>query len=855
MPSYDYVIVGAGSAGCVLAHRLSEDPGVSVLLLEAGRPDAADFIHIPAAFPALYRSKDDWDLGTGYEPHLDDRRVYLPRGKILGGSSSLNAMIYIRGNPRRLRRVGRARAARAGAGTTCCRTSCAPRTTSAARARTTRVGGPLRVSDPLARTGLSEAFLDAAAALGLPASEDFNAAHQDGVRLVPGHDARRPARLHRGLLPASRRRPPEPHGARPGSHAHRVLFEGTRAVGVEGSRLGELLTSAPSARSSSAPASYLSPAPADAVRPRPPRGARAPPGAARGRVARDGARPPGPPGDGLLVGLRRPGVAQGRPRRRQPRARWAADGGGPLSSNVAECGGFLRTRDGLEAPDVQFHMVSAIFEQEGLVPPAEHGFSLSACVLKPRSRGQVAVVSPDPTTKPLIVHNYLAEPEDLRSAVDGPARPCSRCARTEPLARYAQEGHTVPASDAEEDLVAHIRHTAQTIYHPTSTCAMGPGDDAVVDLELRVRGVEGLRVVDASVMPSVVRGNTNAPTIAIAERAADLIAGRPPLGAEARGCSARAPSAPGGPRVRPRRRVAIRNSDPDARRPAPRRQREGPRDVRPRRPAAHGRQRPDLDLRRRAPDADPGQGQGAHGLSAFWFAKTGHIVANHLLSATDGVPDEARGRAHGRAQARDAARRVRRARLHHRLGLEGLPGHRHRLGHRAAARACASPSSCPTPIFTPSTKAEVGHDEAIDFDARRRARRRPRRCMGRVRDVSIALYRFAAEHARERGVILADTKFEFGLDADGELVVGDEVLTPGLLALLAGRRLRARPRPAELRQAVRARLGRRAAAGTRRRPRRRSPTTSSRARARATSRPTSASPASPSTRGWRGPAP
>ena len=213
-------------------------------------------------------------------------------------------------------------------------------------------------------------------------------------------------------------------------------------------------------------------------------------------------------------------------------ALWAADGGGPLSSNVAECGGFLRTQDGLEAPDVQFHMVSAIFEQEGLVPPAEHGFSLSACVLKPRSRGQVAVVSPDPTTKPLIVHNYLAEPEDLRSAVEG-LRTVLALARTEPLARYAQEGHTVPASDAEEDLVAHIRHTAQTIYHPTSTCRMGTDDDAVVDLELRVRGVEGLRVVDASVMPSVVRGNTNAPTIAIAERAADLIAGRPPLGAEA----------------------------------------------------------------------------------------------------------------------------------------------------------------------------------------------------------------------------------------------------------------------------------------------------------------------------------
>jgi choline dehydrogenase-like flavoprotein len=208
--------------------------------------------------------------------------------------------------------------------------------------------------------------------------------------------------------------------------------------------------------------------------------------------------------------------------------RWMTQGGGPLSSNGVECGGFLRTREGLDAPDVQYHMVSAMFEQEGLVPAPAHGFTLSCCVIKPKSRGMVAVVSPDPTTKPFIVHNYLAEPDDLRSAVDG-LRVTLELARTEPLARYAQHGHMVPASDSEEDLVAHLRHYTQTIYHPTSTCRMGADDGAVVDLDLRVRGVEGLRVVDASVMPSVVRGNTNAPVIALAERAADLIAGRAPL--------------------------------------------------------------------------------------------------------------------------------------------------------------------------------------------------------------------------------------------------------------------------------------------------------------------------------------
>ena len=191
-----------------------------------------------------------------------------------------------------------------------------------------------------------------------------------------------------------------------------------------------------------------------------------------------------------------------------------------------ECGGFLRTRDGLDAPDVQFHMVAAMFEQEGLLPPPAHGFTLSVCVVKPQSRGQVAVVSPDPTTKPFIVHNYFAEPEDMRSAVAG-LRAGLEIARTAPLAQYAQIAHSAPASDSDADLEAHIRHNGQTIYHPTSTCRMGVDDLAVVDPELRVRGVEGLRVVDASIFPSVPRGNTNAPTIAVAERASDLIRGRP----------------------------------------------------------------------------------------------------------------------------------------------------------------------------------------------------------------------------------------------------------------------------------------------------------------------------------------
>jgi choline dehydrogenase len=517
---YDYVIVGAGSAGCVLANRLSEDPDVQVLVLEAGPPDAADFIHIPAAFSALYRTENDWDLGTAYEPGLDDRRIYLPRGKVLGGSSSINAMIYIRGNrsdydewselgwgwsdlePYFLRAEDNTRGASEHHG----------------------VGGPLRVSDSLARTGLSQAFLDAAAALGLPANEDFNGPSQDGFGWyqLTTRDGRRGSTAVSYLHPVLDR----PNlTVETYLHAHRVVFKGDRAIAVVGSRLGEWHEFRAEREVIVCAGAYLSPQiltlsglgrPAELALLQVPVVAELP-GVGLGLQDH--------PAMGASWACEEP-VSLKDALSPENLDLWMREGGGPLSSNTAECGGFERTREGLTAPDVQFHMVSGIFEQEGLVPAPAHGFTLSACVLAPRSRGQVAVVSPDPTAKPLIVHNYLAEPEDLRSAVEG-VRRVMELARTEPLARYAGQLLHGPESDGEEDVIAHIRRRAQTIYHPTSTCRMGVDDLAVVDPQLRVRGVEGLRVVDASIFPSVPRGNTNAPTIAVAEKAADLIRGRP----------------------------------------------------------------------------------------------------------------------------------------------------------------------------------------------------------------------------------------------------------------------------------------------------------------------------------------
>ena len=535
--TYDYVIVGAGSAGCVLANRLSEDPEVSVLLLEAGGADTADFVHIPAAFAATFRSRNDWDLTTAFEHGADGRRIYLPRGKGLGGSSSINAMIYIRGN----RRDWDEWAAEGCEGWDWAAIEPYFRRAEGNTRGADEVhggDGPLTVSDPAYQPELAEQFVAAAEAAGYARTDDFNGPEQDGVGYyqTTTRDGKRCSAAVAYLHPVMDRPNLE---VRTGVHVGRVVFEGTRAIGVEGERFDEPFAATAEREVLVCAGTYLTPqllTLSGLGRPDELELLMVP-------VVRELTGVGLNLSDHPTVGgtwLTGEGTSLKDALTEENLGAWAG-GEGPLTSNVASAGGFLRVgEEDTGVPDVQLHMVSAMFEQEGLVPPPADGFTLSVCLLRPRARGQVIVVSPDPQTKPYIDHQYLQDPVDV-AVISAGMRAVLEIAAQSPLADGIQAGHMLPDDDSDEALARHVRHTMQTIYHPVGTSKMGPADDpmAVVDPECRVHGVEGLRVIDASVFPSTPRGNTNAPTIALAERAADLIRGR---GAAGGGGAAASPS-------------------------------------------------------------------------------------------------------------------------------------------------------------------------------------------------------------------------------------------------------------------------------------------------------------------------
>ena len=533
---YDYVIVGAGSAGCVLAARLTENPSTQVLLLEAGPPDDADEIHIPAALNLLFKSTYDWDYTTVPQQRAAGRSIYWPRGRTLGGSSSINAMIYIRGSrydydtwrdeygcegwgytdllPYFLRAESNSRGASAYHG----------------------ADGPLSVQDPKYKSAMTAAFVDAARQWGMQANDDFNGPRQDGAGFyqVTQRNGRRWSAADAYLHPAAGR----PNlTVQTDALVTGVAIEAGRAVGVryllrgveETARAeGEVILAAGAIGSPQllmlsgiGPADHLAEHGIGVVADSP------------GVGANLSDHP-------IVTAMWHTPKATGLWEKAGPKnlARWRMMHSGPLTTNVAEAGGFSRTDPSLPAPDLQWHALPTPYQNFGLTDPSIRALSLLITLVAVGSRGRITLRSADPRHKPAIDPAYLSDSADIEPLVRG-IRLAREFAAAGPLAKICK-GELAPGPDAvtDSELTEFVRRDITTIYHPVGTCAMG-GDSrlaaskltSVVDTGLRVRGVDGLRVVDASVMPAVPRGNTNAPTIAIAERAADLISGRAPLAA------------------------------------------------------------------------------------------------------------------------------------------------------------------------------------------------------------------------------------------------------------------------------------------------------------------------------------
>jgi len=533
---YDYVIAGAGSAGCVLASRLSENPDVRVLLLEAGPPDTADEIRIPAAVNLLFQSAYDWNYQTVPQDRAGGRSIYWPRGRVLGGSSSINAMIYIRGNrhdydswrddygcegwgytdllPYFLRAESNSRGASAYHG----------------------AAGPLSVQDLKFKSGLTGAFVAAARNCGVPANDDFNGPAQDGVGYyqVTQKAGRRWSAADAYLSPAAGR----PNlTIQTDALVTGIEIEGGRATGVRYLRRGvEELAQAESEvivscgvigspqllmLSGIGPADHL-----------------------REHEIAVLADSPGVGGNlsdhPVVTAMWSAPKSRSLWEKAGPAnlARWQMTHTGPMTTNIAEAGGFSRTDLALPAPDIQWHVLPVPYLDGGLADPASRALSVLMTLISVGSRGKIRLRSSDPRHKPSIDPSYLSDLADLEplAAAVSMAR---EFAAARPLSRQLKsELAPGPEVRSSAELREWIRGNLSTLYHPVGTCAMG-GDSrlaaskltSVLDTDLRVRGVDGLRVVDASVMPTVPRGNTNAPTIAIAERAADLIQGRAPLAA------------------------------------------------------------------------------------------------------------------------------------------------------------------------------------------------------------------------------------------------------------------------------------------------------------------------------------
>ena len=527
---YDYIVVGAGSAGCVLANRLSADPAKRVLLLEAGGRDRNPWLHVPVGyFKTMHNPRTDWCYRSDPDPGLNGRRLDWPRGKVLGGSSAINGLLYIRGQkedfdtwrqmgnegwsyddvlPYFRRSEDQERGADEFHGT----------------------GGPLAVTDMRSQRDVCEALIAAADEIGIPPNDDFNGAQQEGAGYfqLTARNGRR-CSTATGYLKPVRSRPNltvQTHAL-----AERLLFdadEPRRAAGiafsVRGTRRearlragGELILSA---------------------------GAIGSP-----QLLQLSGIGPGALLQSLDIPVRHelPGVGESLQDHLQIRSvyevnvptlndeisnlrlrlgiglRYVLSRRGPMAMGASQVCIFCRTRPELETPDIQFHFQPLSADKPGLEMHPFSGITMSVCQLRPESRGRIAIVSPDPAAHPSIQPNYLSTEVDRRTAIDG-LKVTRRLAAAAALSRFVVREHLPGAEvQSDEELLEAARNLSQTIYHPTSTCRMGRDPLAVVDPQLRVHGIAGLRVVDASAMPAITSGNTNAPTIMMAEKASDLI--------------------------------------------------------------------------------------------------------------------------------------------------------------------------------------------------------------------------------------------------------------------------------------------------------------------------------------------